>query len=298
MNKGVVIILLLAVWVPFGTLIFRSYLEKWLYGCQSKDLSPICNDPSFVCALSSIHHSHGLPEPKRLVRSYSLIFEYPESTCAVFYFHGRGRTADYNYYSLGPLYHNTRCSIVAFEYPGCITSLKDTRPEVLYFEAYQMLFWNLPAFQKNYLMCSSMGCSILLRLLANVIDLPSGLRLIGPTSDNRLPEVAGVILENPPTSLSGVASFHTNYWVPALFIDTVIGFDNDWAAPTILKYQNNILILTSEKDELVPASMSYELANRYNKTNNVTHLILEGANHGDAPSHPKYQRLISGFISK
>lgn len=272
MNKGVFVVLILSIWIPIGTIVFRHYFEQWLYKCQSTSTGIV-----------DTWKNHGLPNPKRfqLHSPDTIVFEYPNATCRIFYFHGRGRTLAFNYYFLGPLFHNTRCSIVAFEYP---TSPYTDR-EMVFENARLVVYFGISNYEtRDFLMCSSMGCSVLLKLLDQMLEYPTGAM------------IRGVVLENPPTSLSKVASFHTNYWVPSFLIRSLIGEKNDWEVSNVFKHKCKILLFTSERDELVPASMGCEIAKEYGKTNSVTHVILERANHGDAPSHPKYQKAIKDFI--
>jgi hypothetical protein len=257
--------------------LFRDYLEDQFYSCEST------NAPGEMwCNMyQDNRYNHGLPCPKHH-HSNSVIFEYPESNCIILYFHGRGRTLGYNYYFLDPLFQSTKCSIIAFEYPMCQydPASINAGPDILLERAINLIE-SIPLINRNYLMCSSMGCSILLKALEKT-------RI-------RTFLLDGLILENPPTSLSEVASFHTNYWIPSFLIQILMGSKNDWKVSDVFS-RFKILILTSEKDELVPSTMGYDLATRFGTTNNVTHVILEGANHGDAPSHPKYQESISLFL--
>lgn len=243
------------------------FFEEWLYSCKtginSTELHPCLFQPWSECSL--IH---------------------PQEQCRIVYFHGRGRSLNYNYYFLLPLYRATRCSIIPFEYPGCHAVSTNTTYEALLEAAKKTVRDVISGSSTNvYLMGTSMGCSVLLSSI--------------PT-DN-LHNVKGIILENPPTLLSEVASFHTNYYLPSLVVRFLIGERNDWPVNTglsiIAAANRKVLILTSEDDELVPSSMGYEIATTLNRANTtVTHVILEKCNHGDAPSHYRYQSSIKTFI--
>lgn len=296
--KGLILyILFFGGMIPLGVHIGRGHLEKWLYSCQSEYFKPICNDHGWVCFYGQ-SHNYGLPDPRPFYGT-TMIFDYPNATCSITYFHGRGRPIHYNYYFLGPLYQNTKCSVIAYEYPGCSVFSYSLSAHDFFFNAYSMLLVNLQnsRYSKNYLMCSSMGCSLLMRLMGDPIEVPwRYLYNLGSLWENKFPQVDGIVLENPPTSLSEVASFHTRYIILPSWIHALIGPEHDWLIPSKLKHQGRILLFTSEKDELVPAEMGYIIYEKYGKTNNITHIILEGANHGDAPSHPKYQKSIQDFI--
>jgi len=263
--KGFVLFLLPLIFTV--GLFYGPFFEEWLYSCKIGFTS------------HEIHQCLSQPWSES-----SLI--HPQEQCRIVYFHGRGRSLNYNYYFLLPLYRATKCSIIPFEYPGCHAVLTNTTYEALLEAAKEKLSNVISGSSANvYLMGTSMGCSILLS------SLPS----------DYLYNVKGVILENPPTSLSEVASFHTNYYIPSSFVRFMIGERNDWPVKsgilTIAAANWKILVLTSEKDELVPPSMGYKIVAELNKTKNkVTHVVLEGCNHGDAPSHYKYQSSIKSFI--
>lgn len=276
MKKGFfflfVLLFVSVVWIA------RPKLEQWLYRCQST--TPRCNDPLFCC--TDIYEMHRLPLPFSYGKNTE-IFENPESKCRILYFHGRGRTRHYNFYMLGPLYHETKCSIVVFEYPACDFDPlgPNDGPEILFDRAKTLLLERVDL-QTDFLMCSSMGCSILLKVL-EIVSTPSA-------------HFKGIILENPPTSLADVVSFHT--WIPNFFIIPFLGVKNDWRISDDFPYTvDKVLLFTSEKDELVPPIMGSEIAQHFvAKGMNVTQVHLYGANHGDAPSHPLYQKAIKEFI--
>lgn len=276
MNKGVVIVLLLSVWIPIGTLVFRHYFEEWLYRCQTN------NDPHYNAMLWAVtvdrnfFRKYGLPYPTDYYIRNAQIFYYPDSSCRIFYFHGRGRTVHFNYYFLGPLYQKSKCSVVTFEYPACEydpASLNDG-PDIILERAAKLVD---TVKEQDHLICASMGCSILLTALSKLTE---------PKHFERL------VLENPPTSLSEVASFRYQYQIPSFLFRALIGEKNDWKVPPVLKHQCKILVLTSEEDQIVPTTMSYNLVEQYNKTHEVKHIILLGSNHGDAPSNYKYMESI------
>lgn len=275
--------LFLSIVLIYSINLLRYHLDYQLYRCELVDApgEKWCN------MYQDNRYNHGLPCPKHYHYD-TVFFEYPGFDCLIYYFHGRGRTLGYNYYFLGPLFQSSKCSIIAFEYPMCRydPASTNTGPDILLERAGKLIETVEPA-RRNYLMCSSMGCSILLKALEKTHIL----------YDTRL---NGLILENPPSSLSEVASFHTDYWIPAFLIQNLMGSKNDWKVSDVFEHKFyhscKILILTSEKDEIVPSTMGYDLATRFGTTNNVTHVILDGANHGDAPSHPKYQESISLFL--
>ena len=272
----------LSIVILYSINIFIYYLDNQLYNCEST------NAPGEIWCntYQDNRYNHGLPCPKHYYHN-SVFFEYPDSDCLILYFHGRGRTLGYNYYFLGPLFQSSKCSIIAFEYPMCQYDPSSTNagPDIILKRAINLIE-SIPHINRNYMICSSMGCSVLLKALEE-------------THIRHYALLDGLVLENPPTSLSKVASFHTNYWIPSFLIQTLMGSRNDWKVSNVFEhtiYRCKILILTSEKDEIVPSTMGYDLATRFGTTNNVTHVILEGANHGDAPSHPKYQESISLFL--
>lgn len=208
---------------------------------------------------------HGLPQP--VVNPPIVRFEFPQSTCQIAYFHGRGRPLPWNYYMLGPLYLQTGCTIIALEYcslrfDAILESARDLT--------------HCPEGMRCFFMCASMGCSIMLRSLDSTAA------------------VSDLILENPPTSLAAVASFHLHDWIPSAALKVILGPDNDWEAPVPLPSHWRALLLTSEKDEIVPPHMSDALAGN---GINATRVLLTRANHGDAPSHPLYLISIKHFIA-
>lgn len=209
---------------------------------------------------------HGLPQP--VVNPPIVRFEFPQSTCQIAYFHGRGRPLPWNYYMLGPLYLQTGCTIVALEYcslrfDAILESARDLA--------------HCPEGMRCFFMCASMGCSIMLRSL----NLTAA-------------DVSGAILENPPTSLAEVASFHLNDLIPSSVLAAIIGHESDWRVPVPLPRHWRALLLTSEKDEIVPPHMSDALAGN---GINAARVFLTGANHGNAPSHPLYLISIKHFIA-
>jgi dienelactone hydrolase len=135
---------------------------------------------------------------------------------------------------------------------------------------------------KNIVMGSSFGCSILLAVLSTTNIVSSR-----------------IILENPLTSLSEVAAWHTNDVVPESLIRWFIAPDNNWEQPPHIHCHDcNLLVLTSEADELVPSNMSTKIIAKFEDTaSSITHVVLQGANHGDAPSHPEYKKAINAFLS-
>jgi dienelactone hydrolase len=180
------------------------------------------------------------------------------------------------------MYHVNQCTIIPFLYPGCVDESRTTADDVIKEARALLTDWTLSHGHNNIVMGSSFGCSILLAVLSTTNIVSSR-----------------VILENPLTSLSEVAAWHTNNVVPESLIRWFIVPDNNWKLPPRIRCQDcDLLVLTSEADELVPSDMSTKIITKFEDTaSSITHVVLQGANHGDAPSHPEYKKAINAFLS-
>jgi fermentation-respiration switch protein FrsA (DUF1100 family) len=102
-------------------------------------------------------------------------------------------------------------------------------------------------------------------------------------------KIQSVILENPFTSVPELAPWPFSWF---LF--------KQWNNMDLVKRiggEQSLLILTSEKDEIVPPDMSHYLYHAA-PTESKEHVLLDGALHGHAGAHPEYLSSIQKFLNK
>jgi len=106
-------------------------------------------------------------------------------------------------------------------------------------------------------------------------------------------KISGVILENPFTSIAAVISPRYEAYIQKILFNPL------WNNLDIMMYFRTItpvLFLTSERDEIVPPSMSTTLYNAWNDAAKKTHVVLSGSLHGHASSHPDYLPAVVRFL--
>lgn len=223
---------------------------------------------------------HGLPEPRGATPNEGPVFFHPKEECTVFFFHGRGRGVEHNYWFLGQVYRELKATIKVFEYPTCRTpaSSEDVVDAAAQFLKHNVWFHR----QRNVVLCASFGCSIVLQAL------------------QRVPEqtrewIDGIVFENPHTSIAGVIEHH----IPALplFLLSVLALDK-WSVTREsvrgLPGGKRAMVVVSALDDMVPPQMGLDLA-EWLGTENVT--VLPKCNHGDAPAHPAYLPALAKFVA-
>jgi len=181
------------------------------------------------------------------------------------FFHGNGACVEDCYWHLGRIYSVCNCSITAYAY------LKgDSEYETI--KRVDMFLLNSNSSFDHIVMGVSLGT-----IIASQVNLMRGIFNSHKT-----------ILENPFTSLYDMVPWPLGY----LLFDTWNNTHSlDWWPPT-----GKMLILASEKDEIVPSYMPRTLAKLF--PSDTTYVLLDGANHGDAGAHPKYLDTIKQFLEE
>jgi pimeloyl-ACP methyl ester carboxylesterase len=212
----------------------------------------------------SLHHrGFNLPPPTHFENG--LLFVYPGAKITLVHFHGNGGTVAGSFWYYGRLYNALGVNVAAIEYCGCGGHSCNHRPameSILYYARRSL---------------KSLG-----RPSERVVWLGASLGTAVATQLEYEKHVDGLILENPFTSIADFV------WpIPSWLI-----LDN-WTVRTAEVIEIRTLFLTSERDEIVPPTMSKTLANNNPLS---TQVILTGSNHGDAPAHPDYLRSIKRFL--
>lgn len=217
---------------------------------------------------------YGLPAPAHISDSLRA-FMRSHTDIVVYYFHGNGVSVENDYWRIGQLFAVCNCSIYVLEYAHC---LQATNP---YWQQHEILLHlstaltvSLHRAKRNYVLAASMGTAYFLHALLGI---------------HQLIPVEGIIVENPFTSIPDVVAPF-----PAFLIRD--HWHND---RLITKIPSDIpvLFLTSERDEIVPPTMSFKLRDM-NQSPLWRVKVLSGALHGHAASHPEYLPAVVEFISQ
>jgi hypothetical protein len=221
--------------------------------------------------------AYGLPaaEEVPILNGRLITFERPGTERVIYYFHGNGLRVASDYWRIGQLYAICNCSVKAVEYPDCLNPgwFGHSEAENIAF-AEEVLLTTLERAKKNYLLGASLGTAYVMAIYPN-----SWCGIIN-----------GVILENPFTSVVDVIQ-HVPQWL--LF--------NHWNNSARISWMNRgvpVLFLTSGSDEIVPPHMSTTLFEAWDAQPKglKTQVILPGALHGHAASHPAYLPAIAKFL--
>jgi len=230
----------------------------------------------YVIYKAGIHADHtyppsafGLPTPDIRYNKTAYVFKAriqpPRAT--LFYFHGTRMSVVHGYWQIGRTYKalEGRVDIIALSYlsswyKGQQSMLDVSERVVLANRKYPYI-----------IMGSSLGSVVAIHMATR------------RRSDHLL---MGLIAENPLTSISDL--------LPRPLHSIVYLSSDNWAT-TLTNVTCPVLVITSERDEIVPPKMSTILLKGAANSKH-TQVILRGANHGDATSHPDYLPAIVKFV--
>ncbi len=240
---------------------------------------PIVFQRSFIYLTNRIPR-HNLPARSFLLPDPEDVFVDDHVHVAVFnggrknvivYFHGNGGSVQDTYWHLGNLYATSQSTIVAVEYRGYGKSKSEGPTEAL------IVADSCKA--TGYVINRFGGSNIILM----GVSLGTGVAL--QVFKEFKASIVGMILENPYTSVPELIPRPFRWFM----------FDQ-WNSAFIMPSVNvPILVLTSEKDEVIPPHMSTQLLNSCT-CHHKSQVILDGSNHGNAGSHPFYQQAIRTFL--
>ena len=201
----------------------------------------------------------GLPEIQYM--NPTIFFEKLNANRTIYYFHGNGISAENTFWHVGRLYQICNCSIYIMDPIYC------RKPKWVGYSQNTIInnFWkevryHIHLSHENIFMGVSLGTAHVLHIYWYL-------------------GIKKIILENPFTSIDDLVP------LPSWCIQT------KWNNLDVVGIPPSTLILTSEKDEIVPPEMSKRLLNE-----NTKQVILSGANHGDAGAHPDYLPAIEAFL--
>ncbi len=208
----------------------------------------------------------GLPLPlHRLLPN--LHFSRAGAPCTIIFVPGNGASVHNAYWHISRLY--ALCDVIAVE-KGCYTQANMV-------EHLKLVVNDILSMRRHghpiFVMGVSLGAAVVLQAL----------------KADHVPIMAGIILDNPFTSMVEVLHNHYVYVPEWLLVDK---WNNRGARITI-----PLLVLTSERDEIIPPRMSAEIV-AYANASATTHVVLSGALHGHAAAHPDYLPAIEAFVSK
>lgn len=237
--------------------IFLCLIIFSLFIFQNRIIYSCGNTPQLLSPVS-----FGLPIPEYSALTH---FKRDNTELAIYYFHGNGINAENTWWHVGRLYSICNCSIFVVETINCISPsfFGNSIASTLYWLE-KSIYPTLGRYKHNILFGVSLGTAH----VSNIYH-------------RHEKHISGIILENPFTSIDELT------YIPNFMIFN--NWDNRHFSTTI-----PLLILTSEKDEIVPPSMSKDLCQQ----NNCTHVILPGALHGHAGAHPYHLPAISNFLLK
>ena len=218
------------------------------------------------------------------------IFKRETTAHHMFYFVGNGMSIKQEYWRLGMIYNVCNCTLHVLANLACyapITWVPGYAPRLMTIDDTQYLAHALEHVDQ----------STQITIMGTSLDTGRAIRAVEAQQTRIIKRVTHMILENPFTTVSGVLSH-------ILGVDISIGnqfifdhWNNDRTFSMLVnKYDGftfnaNVLILTSEQDDIVPLGMSTTLMNictssPFNIT--CTQCQLPGCNHGDTVSHPRF----------
>lgn len=256
MKQGVVFLLVVLI-LPLIT--FYIFQDRIIYTCG--------NQPQVYPS-----SAFGLPE------NDLGNFRRPGTNRTIYYFHGNGVSIENTFWHVGRLFKICNCSIHVIEPVYCrhIPWVGYSGNYIISRFCFEVRY-HVSETQENILYGVSLGTTHALHVFN---EFSWGTR--------RKFEFQKIILENPFTSISDLAPFY----VPEWFIQT--NWNNVAVINNIKKEKlPSVLILTSERDEIVPPEMSQRLGALLG----TKPIILSGANHGDAGAHPDYLPAVEKFLS-
>ena len=185
------------------------------------------------------------------------------------YFPGNGRNVLDMRWHIGKIFAKCNCSIYGVDYINEHTS-RNTQEKFAAAAYKHLLQSNYSPFERHWILGSSLGSAVVLQ------SYPHSWMF-----------AQGIILENPFTTADELAPWPLQY----------ITMDKWNNTEEIKRLDSRIplLILTSEKDEIIPPGMSKSLL-RSSRSIAKRQVVLSGSNHGDAPSHPDYLPAVFGFM--
>ena len=191
------------------------------------------------------------------------------------HFHGTGGSVHDTLWHLGVLARACACHVAAVEYRGHgrsrVGGPSERRLVADSCAVARVVRERFPAAELVAVGCS-LGSAVAAQVLAACGD-----------------EVgfAGVALENPFSSLPALAPRLLRW----LLLDR---FDGPGAMASV---RVPLLVITSERDEVVPPAMSVEMLEA-SPSRDKRHVILRGCNHGDAGAHPEFLPALEQFFRK
>jgi pimeloyl-ACP methyl ester carboxylesterase len=215
--------------------------------------------------------SFGLPTPSfRYQSPHYMYFARDGASRTVIFVAGNGASVQNSYWHLGRLYGVCNCNIIAIE-KGCVSQtemVNRVRDNMARFLLDPERRIDLHPY---YLMGVSLGSAVMMQVY-------------GAMSLGERRRIAGIILDNPFTTLHEVINHHLHKYL--LYVPSWLVLDK-WDNRAVV-LDKPVLFLTAEKDEIVPPRMSLELMQQDNFTNNFKQVVLSGSLHGHAAAHPDY----------
>ena len=248
------------------------FQNRLLYGCGSvqQNLPP---------------GAFGLPTPVSLHEGFLHpgvlhAFERPGSDTVVYYLHGNGVRRENDYWRISQLYGVCNCSIYAVEILNCAAPTFFGNSWHSIVRSLNDAFWvSLDSTKDNYVLAASLGTAHALTTYAYM-------------KWGHQSTIRGIILENPFTTVGAVISSNAPRGLQSVLFNR---WDNK-AGISHVHSDMPVLFLTSERDEIVPPSHSTQLYEACASTMK-RQVVLSGALHGHAASHPDYLPAIVEFMS-
>ena len=225
--------------------------------------------------VSILHYSaYNLPPPNVVWDDALFKYHKKDSNLVLWYFPGNGRGASHVRWHVGELYKICNCSVYVYNPPQCRKSAS------FWFNPYtkdldSLLFFHLDYKKENVLYGESLGGTYILQTYWNLRGRHQKM-------------ITGFIFENPLTNIPDIM----NHYVPWSGVLALNRWNNTKGMTHI---HQSVLFITSGEDEIVPKSMSTTLMNACPSITKKQ-VILPGAKHGHAMSHPLYQETVKSWI--
>lgn len=254
------------VWIAVSGVIALaiSFQNRLMYNCG--------NTPQTLPA-----RAFGLPDAMDVGAGSLQAFWRNESDTVIYYFHGNGLRVENEYWRIAQLYVACNCTVMAVETPTCLAPTFFGNSWLYIVRSLNnTMFYSMPAHRNKrvFLLGASLGAAHALTAYASLRSRNQHL-------------IAGIMLENPFTSVAALATP-----LPSFFIFN--RWDNRAEIEAVPR-DVPVLFLISERDEIVPPNMSLELFKACQALRK-TRVILSGALHGHAASHPDYLPAIKEFL--
>ena len=194
------------------------------------------------------------------------LYEMPDATATIVVFHGNaGDAIDRRYYIDALSFANAR--VLLAEYPGYGARMGGRSESALVADARETLAMLSQRFPDEplYVVGESLGAAV----AAGAVDPDA------PSSDNPpAPDVDGLLLLTPWSSLSDVASHHY-WWLPVRWL-LKDRYPSDRRLAGVL---SNKIVVVAEDDEVVPARFGRALFNALPEPKSL--VVVDGGRHND-----------------